>query len=1001
MKRAIYAVLLCYFFELLLSEVTVLNKVQYIYDKSPKVKIRGAGFEAADHDTIVDIGVSGEPPLVVDKDFTVYKSDDDSDNIILKLLGNRRWVNIGARQPPIALVLSGVYFRSNPKKNLLAEAVIVAQVLNTPTVQENKGILYITASNELRINGTGFMGSKEVDFYFKPPLVKEVAYEDVTEYPLRSDQITLRLRHGYSWREDGPGPLYVIGVDLQGGAVKVNGEAGVLVAEVQADLDLHGVTVETTSEEQLLYDDEANLLITGTGFNPIGNTLRWSNGLTGNGVNYTMVRSTETSISLRLNPGSHWRANFVNLPGVLTLLAVNAGEGFVAVGPTNAKKGRDIATIFERPSVYSCMNKIYRTHSHEFHFNGTGFPLLSSGYKPLFRFYPALKDSDYTARVVSQQEVEVTLSDGAAWRSEPGPLQITHVNTRGDEAGWVALPGSGVHVAEVLEDVDSATTGGVEIYPQAVKVYQSALQEVVPVVGSGFSEGMSFTLDPPLTVGVDYSVEFVNSHSVKLHLVKGKKWSSEPSLLIVKSVTIGKSTYPLAGKEGIRVAVILEDPSIDESNDNVHESQSKLLIITGTGFTDIESVKIQLRPTEANAFKVLSVVDDMIRLQLNPKQDWLPSYVSLKNEDDKKIELKIYSIDTGAGEIVLTKPVTVGLVVKDLEGVVCDDTCEFAFDGECDDGSEPVDEYYYQNYFPYQDDDLGGYYTDDDEEEEWPKAPTGKKGKPGKRRQLAGRQASSIAATHGDHQQLSPAFTYNYDDYYYGYDGNESYGFYYGYERRRLAEGKEEDDYQWDNYGSDDYYAENDEKTVSPCVKGTDCTDCGGVDAVKDFSQPLDDETAETCVNTCSFARDGVCDDPRGTMYCSIGTDCQDCGPVGFDNFTLVDDDEFWDDDDDYWNFNDGEFLDQAKGLEANRHKVKSAAAEDDEEAGAIFLIILEGMVYAVGAIFFAAAAFLTYQWYTGEAVPFASAFNAELSAKEFEMKPTKKMAITPDEFRT
>jgi hypothetical protein len=91
MKRAIYAVLLCYIFQLLLSEVTVLNKVQYIFDTSPKVKIRGAGFEAADHDTIVDIGVSGEPPLVVDKDFVVYKSEEDSDNIILNLLGNRRY----------------------------------------------------------------------------------------------------------------------------------------------------------------------------------------------------------------------------------------------------------------------------------------------------------------------------------------------------------------------------------------------------------------------------------------------------------------------------------------------------------------------------------------------------------------------------------------------------------------------------------------------------------------------------------------------------------------------------------------------------------------------------------------------------------------------------------------------------------------------------------------------------------------------------------------------
>jgi hypothetical protein len=53
--------------------------------------------------------------------------------------------------------------------------------------------------------------------------------------------------------------------------------------------------------------------------------------------------------------------------------------------------------------------------------------------------------------------------------------------------------------------------------------------------------------------------------------------------------------------------------------------------------------------------------------------------------------------------------------VRDREGVTCDDSCEFAFDGVCDDGSEPNDEYYYQNYNQYQDDDLGGYYEDDDE----------------------------------------------------------------------------------------------------------------------------------------------------------------------------------------------------------------------------------------------------------------------------------------------
>ncbi|CAM9989230.1 unnamed protein product, partial [Hapterophycus canaliculatus] len=43
-----------------------------------------------------------------------------------------------------------------------------------------------------------------------------------------------------------------------------------------------------------------------------------------------------------------------------------------------------------------------------------------------------------------------------------------------------------------------------------------------------------------------------------------------------------------------------------------------------------------------------------------------------------------------------------------------------------------------------------------------------------------------------------------------------------------------------------------------------------------------------TCVNTCHFARDGVCDDRRALGVCPDGTDCQDCGPWGQANFTQV-----------------------------------------------------------------------------------------------------------------
>jgi hypothetical protein len=70
------------------AEVTVLRTTQYIYDKSPKLRIRGAGFDANDHDIKLDLG-AGEVPLVVDKDYMIGK-DQDGDGLILKLLGNRR-----------------------------------------------------------------------------------------------------------------------------------------------------------------------------------------------------------------------------------------------------------------------------------------------------------------------------------------------------------------------------------------------------------------------------------------------------------------------------------------------------------------------------------------------------------------------------------------------------------------------------------------------------------------------------------------------------------------------------------------------------------------------------------------------------------------------------------------------------------------------------------------------------------------------------------------------
>ena len=67
-----------------------------------------------------------------------------------------------------------------------------------------------------------------------------------------------------------------------------------------------------------------------------------------------------------------------------------------------------------------------------------------------------------------------------------------------------------------------------------------------------------------------------------------------------------------------------------------------------------------------------------------------------------------------------------------------------------------------------------------------------------------------------------------------------------------------------------------------------------------------------------------------------------------------------------------------------------------------MFLIVLEGMVYAVGGVFAAIALYLGMRVYNGQSLPFMQAFNPEEAAiRDLENVPVRKMAITPDVIRT
>ena len=71
------------------SEVTIVSKVQTIYDRSPKIRIKGSGFDADDHELVLEISAINGIPLKVDKDFLVTKNLDEP-GIVLKLMQGRK-----------------------------------------------------------------------------------------------------------------------------------------------------------------------------------------------------------------------------------------------------------------------------------------------------------------------------------------------------------------------------------------------------------------------------------------------------------------------------------------------------------------------------------------------------------------------------------------------------------------------------------------------------------------------------------------------------------------------------------------------------------------------------------------------------------------------------------------------------------------------------------------------------------------------------------------------
>uniref|UniRef100_A0A7S2SQB8 SbsA Ig-like domain-containing protein n=1 Tax=Rhizochromulina marina TaxID=1034831 RepID=A0A7S2SQB8_9STRA len=797
-----------------------------------------------------------------------------SDTVIsLALNPGKKWTNPSSADG-MTLYLTDLSI--NGVNQIGEDVAAVATVIPTPVVKKSEDtLLYMGVSPKLVINGSNFR-NKGLRLMFDPPLEENRDYIVSVKSP--STMVITRAT-GAKWRED-PGPLKLRRIDTGGGYLRIDPDfGGVTVAEVQADLGAHGVTVQS-SPEQKIYQSSSELTIRGDGFNSTSNVLRFNNGLRGKGINYTAIEHTSTLMKLNLDGKSKWRANPTNLPGPLVLLAVDAGAGFVPIGPTEAKKGRTVATVFEDPTVTKNLKVIFQTHSHELYIKGTGF--TRGTYNTVVTFDPPLENGeDVSLLVVNRTHLKVSLIQGKQWIStgfQADQLNILKVMSVDTGAGPKSV--GGIIVAKVKSDAEDHPSG-VSVTRSTQILYQTAAIRKLIIQGSGFTEDTKLTFLPPLVKDEDYTQRFASDTKLILSLKKGKKWRPEGGSLLVRTVKPGAdAVVPIgSGGQGLQVAEILQDPEIEESERIMFASHTRQLVVRGTGFS-LDGTVLTLSPTKPSAYEVDSLDPTEIILKLLEGEKWA------EVEEGKSVHVYVTKVDTGAGEVIMPGDgVVVAKIESDLDDNHCDDSCEWALDGMCDDGSGSG-RYWW-------DDDYGGFY--------------------------------------------------GYDDDYYGY------GYYY--------------------YGDDEFLA-------PVCDEGTDCTDCGG---------PKTSDQLVDCDNSCQWANDGFCDDSRTSGLCDLGTDCHDCGPTSSSNFSTWDDDGWWDDDDNYWDIDDNFAYATRTG----------GSVTPASGGGGMFITVLEGLVYLIGAIICGGGTYFALKWYKGqETIPYHLAPTAE---QELPKHPSTQVPITPD----
>ena len=122
---------------------------------------------------------------------------------------------------PIPLKLSPLKIPSESFSTRLSKPVVIANVIDFPSLHQNVYYIDTEPPTELRITGTGLIGVEAFDCRFNSSKDdEERIYEVTSSFPLRSNEVVLKLRDGKQWPIV-DGCLVVAYINTGGGPIKV------------------------------------------------------------------------------------------------------------------------------------------------------------------------------------------------------------------------------------------------------------------------------------------------------------------------------------------------------------------------------------------------------------------------------------------------------------------------------------------------------------------------------------------------------------------------------------------------------------------------------------------------------------------------------------------------------------------------------------------------------------------------------------------------------------